>query len=770
MPLLRDADPGGLVLSRSATAPVLSRALSVAVVVVGFTALLSQVALARELLDVFLGNELTIGLVLAVWLLLVAAGSGLVGRWVARPQRTPAAFAALQLLLVVALPLEIVAARRLGFQSALPGEIPPPPQVILGAVEVLALPCLILGAQFALACRLATREPGVRGVARVYLLEAIGTVAGGLFFHWAAADYLSVFQVMGIVAGANALSAGWVLVEARRPAAVMAAVAGAAWCAALVANAGRWEMASLRARPHWAALNLVRVENSKFGRIAVTRRMGQTSLFQSGVLLFTSEDREANEAAVHLALLQHPHPRRVLLLGSGVSGAVGEVLKHPVERVEYVELDPRVVSTARAVLPAALTAPLRDPRVRLRVGDARLALRSARGAYDVIIVNLPDPTTALLSRFYTVEFYREARRALSSSGIVLARISSSETFIGSELVELDLSVIHAMRAAFPSVVTVPGETMFLIGSCRRGGVTGDAGALGRRLTARRIRNDYVTPFWIAERLLPFRVEMIRQALARGGPVPANRDFRPVAYYYQAKLWLREMAPALRPLMRAASAVRLWWFAAMLAAAGIAAALLGRRRGYRAPALALAVMATGAAAMALEIAALLAFQVTRGYLYHQLGALIAAFMAGLAVGVLWAGRRLDRAPGDAGKVCAGAMAGLAILAALFLIVVGPIARHPDAASWVLGGVLFAGGALVAAAFPAAAGLYAAGGDRVAASAATLYAADLAGAAGGALLTSLVLIPVLGMAATAIAAGLWAVTAAVLSGPFIAPTPA
>jgi spermidine synthase len=89
---------------------------------------------------------------------------------------------------------------------------------------------------------------------------------------------------------------------------------------------------------------------------------------------------------------------------------------------------------------------------------------------------------------------------------------------------------------------------------------------------------------------------------------------------------------------------------------------------------------------------------------------------------------------------------------------------------LGGVLFAGGALVAAAFPAAAGLYAAGGDRVAASAATLYAADLAGAAGGALLTSLVLIPVLGMAATAIAAGLWAVTAAVLSGPFIAPTPA
>ena len=767
MPLLQGRDSGGVVLSAPSAAGGVPRPLAAAIVAVAFTALLAQVALARELLDVFFGNELTIGLVLAAWLLLVAAGSGLAGRAVVRLAPTPAAYAALQLLLIALLPAQIALARRLGFQSVLPGEIPPPPLLVWGAVEVLALPCLIIGAQFALACRLAAGEgEAIGGVARVYLLEAVGTVAGGLFFHWVAAEHLSALQLMGMLAGVNALSAGWLLRAAgRRAWSPAAAGLALAWGGALLLNAPRWEMASLRARPHWAALHLESVHNSKFGRIAVTRRMGQTAVFQSGVLLFTSEDREVNEAAVHPALLQHPRPARVLLLGGGVSGAVGEVLRHPVTRVDYVELDPRVIEVGRRSLPRGLWAPLGGCRVETHLGDARLFLRAPPARYDVIIANLPDPTTALLNRFYTAEFFGDARGALAPGGVLSVSISSSETFIGEELRQLDASVLQAMREVFPSVALVPGETMYLTASAQPGGVTQDARVPAQRLRERDLEAHYVTPFWLEERMLPFRVEMIRQALARGEPPPANRDFRPIAYYYQTKLWLRQMAPAARPVLRALSRVSLWWFGAALGAAVLAALLLGRRRRYRAPAVALAVMAAGGAAMTLEIAALLAFQVVRGYLYHQLGVLIAAFMAGLAVGVFWAERRLARRPEDSAAVCVSAMAGLAALAAVFWAAAGPMVRHPQAASWALGAVLLAGGALVAAAFPAAAGLYAGRGDRVVASAATVYAADLVGAAGGALLTSVVLIPVLGLGATALAGGFAAAAGAVLAAPLL-----
>ena len=141
------------------------------------------------------------------------------------------------------------------------------------------------------------------------------------------------------------------------------------------------------------------------------------------------------------------------------------------------------------------------------------------------------------------------------------------------------------------------------------------------------------------------------------------------------------------------------------------------------------------------------------------------MAGLAAGVLWAERRLAAAPGDAGKVCVSAMLALAGVAVLFQGMAGPIARHPAAASWALGAVLFAAGAAVAAAFPAAAGLYAGRGERVVASAATLYAADLVGAAGGAFFAAIVLIPVLGVTASVTAAGLLAATGAVLVMPLM-----
>ena len=47
---------------------------------IGFTATVAQILLMRELLVVFYGNEISLGLLLASWLLWTGAGSGLFGR------------------------------------------------------------------------------------------------------------------------------------------------------------------------------------------------------------------------------------------------------------------------------------------------------------------------------------------------------------------------------------------------------------------------------------------------------------------------------------------------------------------------------------------------------------------------------------------------------------------------------------------------------------------------------------------------------------------
>jgi spermidine synthase len=45
----------------------------------GFTAAVGQIVLMREVIVLFNGNELSLGIVLAAWLMWTAAGSGLTG-------------------------------------------------------------------------------------------------------------------------------------------------------------------------------------------------------------------------------------------------------------------------------------------------------------------------------------------------------------------------------------------------------------------------------------------------------------------------------------------------------------------------------------------------------------------------------------------------------------------------------------------------------------------------------------------------------------------
>jgi spermidine synthase len=91
---------------------------------IGFTAVIAQVMLMRELLVVFYGNELAPGVMLANWLLWTARGAGLLGRWTIRAASPRKLVASLETLLALALPGALWAVRsgREVFHS-LPGEI-----------------------------------------------------------------------------------------------------------------------------------------------------------------------------------------------------------------------------------------------------------------------------------------------------------------------------------------------------------------------------------------------------------------------------------------------------------------------------------------------------------------------------------------------------------------------------------------------------------------------------------------------------------------------
>jgi len=787
-----------------------SQAFCTALAAIGFTSLLLQIILTRELLASFFGNELCIGLILVDWLLLVALGSGLLGAIVLRWRPSYGAFIVIQLLVAIVLPVSVFLSRRVGGAAMFPGEVIGPLLTLLLAALVLLPCCVLLGLQFAVGCRIAsataaqpaggtgcssTRAPSpdrdprvasypchpeesrlsVPAVSRVYVLESLGAVLGGLLFHYWLADHLQPMRAVLLLGAANAACACAVALahlEARRRrafAGAAALVAAVLATVAVSATASRLDWASLKSR--WRGLELVASENSRYGNLAVTAAAVQRSFFQDGLLMFTTEDWQPNEELAHLTLLQHPQPGRVLLVSGGLGGALAQMLQHPVEQLDYVELDPRVLSLARAHLPEELRRPLRDRRVVQHFLDGRRFIadraRSAEDAakYDVIVVSMSDPYTGMLNRFYTEQFFGEAAAALRPGGIFCTTLSSSESFLTGPRQLLHASVYRALRGAFADVVVIPGALTYYLCATQEGVLSTDPGALSQRFAQRELQCQFMSPFWIGEKLLPFRRDQHMDALRRAPPTPVNDDFRPITYYYFLRLWVRQFSPGLADALGSAARAAAWVVGVALGAAALFAGGLWWWRGYDRVAVVGALAATGLVEMGVSLIVLFAFQVIAGYIFFQLGILITLYMGGVAVGAA-AGRRWTRAGARSSALLfASCLAALAVLCLLLPHVLTFLQPRAQWANTVLGAVAFVAGALGGCAFPLAIGLTARSGADTARTGAALYAADLLGGAFGALLVTLAALPALGLAPTCRVLGLLVLAGLILVVPAV-----
>ncbi|MFQ5508673.1 MAG: polyamine aminopropyltransferase [Leptospirillia bacterium] len=165
----------------------------------------------------------------------------------------------------------------------------------------------------------------------------------------------------------------------------------------------------------------------------------------------TSEKDECfyHEMMVHPALIAHPHPERVLVIGAGDGGMAEEVLKHnTVRQVVMVEIDAEVVDIAREYLGEIHRGSFDDPRLTLHIMDGYryVTEAAARGEhFDAIILDLTDPIGP--SRpLYTVDFFRTLSQLLGDSGIQVQHIETPITRGA-----LYTQLVANLKAVYPQV-------------------------------------------------------------------------------------------------------------------------------------------------------------------------------------------------------------------------------------------------------------------------------------------------------------------------------
>jgi len=319
---------------------------------------------------------------------------------------------------------------------------------LLGAAALFFLPSALLGTVSPYAVRLRTRSvEGVGNVAgMLYALSTLGSIAGTLaaaFILISALGVRSIIQILGGLEMGLAV-AGFLWAARPRAAAASAVLLGVVL------------LASSSVPPDGPGV--VYARDSIYHRITVSDE-GNVRYLRLDRYWQSALDRNAPQDAVfpytdflHLPLLFHPAVRRVLFVGLGGGTAPAAFYRdYPRTTIDVVEIDPRVVETARRffALPA-------DGRLRIHVQDGRLWLRRGTDRYDLIILDayLIDSIPFHLA---TQEFYRQAAARLTPGGVVASNIIGALAGPDSRLFR---AMYKTFRSVFPNVYVFPVEGRF----------------------------------------------------------------------------------------------------------------------------------------------------------------------------------------------------------------------------------------------------------------------------------------------------------------------
>jgi len=605
--------------------------------ILGFTSLVAQIVMTRELIVSFYGNEFFIGWFLFGWLFWVGIGS-LIIKFLSKPIRGLPLLLICHLSVPLLLPLTIFWARLSRSLAAnAVGQIPDLMPALMVSFLVMSPLCLIFGIQF-------TAASEYRRGRNAYFYEALGFVLGGLVFSYVLV-LLNEFETSAILIFLN-FAVVLILLFFEKVAGkryfFMAAMA--AVCLGLMCFLFSQQLNFCSAALRFPKEQLVETKNSIYGNLATTRTGHQLNFYESGLGIGTDKDEAFNEYLVHFPMLSDADPQKVLLIGAGFNGALQEILKYVPKQVFYAELDPSIIDLARGHIPA-LRQILEGGRVHLIKGDPRSSLKELPTDLDVIIINLPNPSTGLINRYFTDDFFKEVRKHLKPNGVMVTHLVFASDSISGPLGDLGTCLYKTIQRNFSSVVILPEDILFILAS--PGPLTHDPQVLIHRLKARGIHNYFVTDPAIVYRYTTDRIAKTLDVFKSNQTARINFDLHPRGYLYNLIYWLGIFHQDLSPVF--SSVIRTNYF--FVLALGIflifLLPFLCRSSVLDKSLLILAMSIGGFSLMSAEVIVIYGFQVFYGNLYYKIAWIISAFMAATAAGAFW-GNKCQKS-----RLCVGA---------------------------------------------------------------------------------------------------------------------
>jgi spermidine synthase len=414
----------------------------------GLTALGAEVIWTRLLSLHFGGTVYAFALILAVFLLGLGIGST-VGAAVARRAASPQRLLGwCQLLLCAAIAWAAYNLSRTSTYWAIDPSVLASPwitfQLDFARCLGVVLPgALLWGASFPLALAAvaahenkSTEQDTGRLASGVYAANTVGAIAGSLVISFAVIPWIGTSHSEQVLIVLSLLS-GFLVLE---PTLVSETGGSLRWN-----RAGTVTLILAIVYAGLLARSVPRLPGAlvAYGRFAATRADWSTVIYvgegvnatvavsetdygvrnyhNAGKIQASSEpqDMRLQRMLGHMTTLIPAHPRKVLVIGCGAGVTAGAVSVDPaVEQETIVEIEPlvpRVVSTYFSEYNFDV---VRNPKVNVRIDDARHFVETTNEKFDAITSDPLDPWVKGAAMLYTQEFFEMAKRRLNPGGVV----------------------------------------------------------------------------------------------------------------------------------------------------------------------------------------------------------------------------------------------------------------------------------------------------------------------------------------------------------------
>jgi spermidine synthase len=462
----------------------------------------------------------------------------------------------------------------------------------------------------------------------VYLFEGIGAFVGGLIITIFGGGIFSTLS-LSVMIGAVVLTANYIGLSTRRTV-VLSAVCifcllGAAY---LIPGLDR-AIDAVKYRSY----NVIASFDTHYGHETLLNRDNSYTLMTDNTIEAVMPDPETAENRVIPPVIYHPEAKDILFIGRAEFGVaqIAESLK-----CNLTEIDPR--NKLSAALDKAFHM---IPHIR-RIDDDPVNYLSGKDkemTYDIIIINPGGPDNYQNCRFYTASFFSDLKKRLSKDGLVFIPTNyDTDRYIAPEKKQVLSMIYRTISGSFNNVSMWPGNMTLFLASQERATEL-PFGSILDRIERIEFAATYIHDDYLQDRLGFLKMERLLDAVTTESTI--NSIDKPLLTHYQA-LFRSMTSPTDRRLMNFILQSPGWiiLFPILICLLFIVGSF-GKRRSQRYGLF--LYFTAGVVSLSLELITFYLYQMRAGSLYSEMAILIGAFMLGLAVGTYYAHKVKSKRP-------------------------------------------------------------------------------------------------------------------------------